>query len=208
MRIVKDGDERRKEILHVARTFFIQNGYENTSINDILKQIGIAKGTFYYYFASKEEILESIIKEIVEEGIYKANHILKDESIPLVLRIVQSIMVQKPDFEGQEVIRDQIHHVDNPRLERLYMKYMLQQVKVTLLPTIMEGINQGIFNTPYPEEALESTLLMGHLFFDINVYEWDELSFQKKITTFLYQIERIFEAKPGTFNPVLKMFEN
>lgn len=50
MRIVKDGGERRKELLDTARRLFISKGYEKTSINDILKEVGIAKGTFYYYF--------------------------------------------------------------------------------------------------------------------------------------------------------------
>ena len=53
-RIVKEADERRNEILDAAETLFTEKGYSKTTIIDILNQVGIAKGTFYYYFKSKE----------------------------------------------------------------------------------------------------------------------------------------------------------
>lgn len=61
MKTVKDAELRRQEILMTARELFIKKGYDKTSVNDILKVVDIAKGTFYYYFSSKEEVLEAII---------------------------------------------------------------------------------------------------------------------------------------------------
>ena len=54
MRIVKEHDERRNEIITTAEEFFLTKGFNKTTVNDILKRIGIAKGTFYHYFVSKE----------------------------------------------------------------------------------------------------------------------------------------------------------
>ena len=50
MRIVKEHDERKNEIIDTASCIFAQKGYDKTSVNDILNAIGIAKGTFYHYF--------------------------------------------------------------------------------------------------------------------------------------------------------------
>ena len=61
MKTVKDAELRRQEILMTAKKLFIKKGYDKTSVNDILKVVDIAKGTFYYYFSSKEEVLEAII---------------------------------------------------------------------------------------------------------------------------------------------------
>lgn len=61
MRVVKDAAERRKEILDVAERLFCTNGFDNTSTNDILAEIGIARGTLYYHFRSKEDILDAMI---------------------------------------------------------------------------------------------------------------------------------------------------
>ncbi len=67
MRIVKDPIERRNEILDAAETLFTTKGYNETTIIDILKAVGIAKGTFYYYFKSKEELLFELARQVVEE---------------------------------------------------------------------------------------------------------------------------------------------
>ena len=52
MKTVKDAELRRQEILMTARELFIKKGYDKTSVNDILKVVDIAKGTFYYYFSA------------------------------------------------------------------------------------------------------------------------------------------------------------
>ena len=61
MRVVKEAAERRKEILDAAEQLFAAKGYDKTSTNDILEKVGIARGTLYYHFKSKEDILDAVI---------------------------------------------------------------------------------------------------------------------------------------------------
>ena len=62
--------QKRKKIIDKARELFAKNGYEETKVEDITKDLGISKGSFYTYFATKEEllyeVLEKIKKEIIE----------------------------------------------------------------------------------------------------------------------------------------------
>ena len=51
MRIVKNSVVRKNEILDVAEKLFCADGYDNTSTNDILSELSIARGTLYYYLA-------------------------------------------------------------------------------------------------------------------------------------------------------------
>lgn len=67
MRVTKDPQIRRKEIIDAARDLFIEKGYENTSIDDIVRRVSVAKGLFYYYFPKKESILAAIADQFVEE---------------------------------------------------------------------------------------------------------------------------------------------
>ena len=69
-RIVKEADERRNEILDAAETL-LQKRVLKTTIIDILNQVGIAKGTFYYYFKSKEEVMDAIIERFPLNRTYK-----------------------------------------------------------------------------------------------------------------------------------------
>ncbi|WP_158453440.1 TetR/AcrR family transcriptional regulator [Pelosinus fermentans] len=61
VRTIKDPEVRRSELIDAAQELFIAFGYNKTMIIDIVKKAGVAKGTFYYYFPSKEAILEAII---------------------------------------------------------------------------------------------------------------------------------------------------
>lgn len=65
-RVVKEAEARRNEILDAAEILFTGKGYAKTTIIDILEAVGIAKGTFYYHFKSKEEVMDAIIDRIVE----------------------------------------------------------------------------------------------------------------------------------------------
>lgn len=206
MKLVKEGEVRRKEILIAARELFIKKGYEQTSVNNILKMVNIAKGTFYYYFPSKEEVLEAIILDIVEEGIIRAENILKDKSIPLVNRIMMAIMAQEPEFEGSDEIKDELHNVENSKLERLYLKEMLKRMTPILQELIDEGIEEGIFQMEYPTESIESVLLLGHMMFDCDVFGWEREDYPKKIKAFLFNVEKLLGTKEGELNVLLQMF--
>ena len=59
-RIRKVPEVRRTELIDAALELFCSAGYEKTMILDIVKKTGVAKGTFYYYFSTKEAVLEAI----------------------------------------------------------------------------------------------------------------------------------------------------
>lgn len=77
MRIVKNPDERKQEILDAAVRVFTRKGYEKTSISDIAKEIGISQGLCYRYYASKEEMYDAAIDKyasfIVERNIQRTD---------------------------------------------------------------------------------------------------------------------------------------
>ncbi|EKQ58153.1 MULTISPECIES: TetR/AcrR family transcriptional regulator [unclassified Clostridium] len=68
---------KEKELLSAAYNLFLKNGIEKTSIDDIAKNAGVAKGTFYLYFSDKYDILNKLIlqksNEIIREGLAKTN---------------------------------------------------------------------------------------------------------------------------------------
>lgn len=206
MKTVKEGEVRRRQILLTARELFIKKGYEQTSVNDILKIVDIAKGTFYYYFSSKEEVLETIILDIVEEGARRAKKILKDKSIPLVNRIMMAIMAQAPEFEGSDEIKEEIHKVENPKLEQLYLRAMLKRMTPVLQEPVLEGIDRDVFHMEYPTECIESILLLGHMMFDCDVFKWKMEDYPRKIQAFLCNAERMLGTKEGELKEFIRMF--
>ncbi len=63
MRIVKDPEVRKKEILTGALRVFSRKGYDKTTITDIAKELGISQGLCYRYYSSKEEIYDAVLEE-------------------------------------------------------------------------------------------------------------------------------------------------
>ena len=68
-RIVKDAAVRRTEILDTAQYLCYSKGYERTSVQDIIDEIGIAKGTFYHYFRSKQDLLDALVDRIADQTV-------------------------------------------------------------------------------------------------------------------------------------------
>ena len=68
-------EDRRARIEQTALALFLQNGIENTSINQITKQAQIAKGTFYLYFKDKDELVRS---SLVHQNLKALDQALKD----------------------------------------------------------------------------------------------------------------------------------
>ena len=66
---MKKGEKRKKELLKIAYDMFITQGYENTSVDEIIEKAQIAKGTYYYYFQSKEQTLEEVIDMMIDNEI-------------------------------------------------------------------------------------------------------------------------------------------
>jgi TetR/AcrR family transcriptional repressor of nem operon len=61
----RDGKSTRETILEVATRLMHVRGYQNTSLDDVLRESGIGKGNFYYYFRSKEDLGFAILEHLV-----------------------------------------------------------------------------------------------------------------------------------------------
>lgn len=207
MKSKKEGEMRKQEIILAARGLFVKRGYDQTSVDEVLKIVGIAKGTFYYYFESKEELLDAIIIDIVDEGVIRAENILKDKSIPLLPRIMMAIMAQAEKFEGSDRIRVRIHNADNTRLERLYLREVLKRMTPVLQEPVAEGIDLGIFRIMYPTECIETILLLGYMMFFCSVFQRETQDHPRKIEAFLFNAEKLLGAKEGELNGFLQMFD-
>ena len=74
--------DKREAILRAATTVFAHNGYFNSKVADIAREAGVADGTVYLYFKSKEEILHSIFDRSVDEALGEAKKKIKSISDP------------------------------------------------------------------------------------------------------------------------------
>lgn len=161
-RTVKDYDERRAEILTAAQGLFFSKGYEATSVQEIIDAVGIAKGTFYHYFDSKVDLLDALIMSMAEEQLQKAQAILDERDLDAAQKL-QRIFSETAGWktDNREFFLDILRtfYSDDNLVVRMKLFLQAKQTMRGVLEQIIrQGVDEGIFDTPYPERIGEVIL--------------------------------------------------
>jgi AcrR family transcriptional regulator len=194
VRTVKKPAERRKEIMDMAERLFMTSGYEETSVNAIVERLSIAKGTFYHYFSSKEEILGAILERYMDnfaiglKSIYENTEIEPIEKIKIVLRHL--IM---PDSQNESLTRN-VRDDRDAKLHSALSDKFYNTFKPIVVGVLREGIEKGAFKMKYPEEIAEVLMLgvQGYMHLHIPNFKDKVYAFKK-----LKALEEIFERVLG-----------
>lgn len=206
MRTVKSAQERRNEILDVASELFVQKGFEGTSTNDILEKVGIARGTLYYHFKSKEEILDAIVERINQQVVERLEEIVCKKEIPIMERLVLAVRALRVDTELGEELMEQVHKPQNALMHQKMQEMLLRQITPLFQELIEKGIQQGLVETHFPKETLEMILLYAFIMFDDEM-EQSEEERNLRIKAFVFNVERLLGAPTGSLaKAVLQCF--
>lgn len=203
MRIVKDAEERKNEILDVAEKLFCAKGYDNTSTNDILEEVGIARGTLYYHFKSKEDILDAMIERLTNQLVGKAAVIALDETIPVLERLTRTMLALNLDSDLGDMVMEQIHRPQNALLHQKLENILLERVNKLITKIAEDGMKQGIIHTDYPAEAVEMLMTYSYTAFD-SMMHYSKEEEERKIMGFIYHAERVLGMEEGALLETVK----
>jgi len=159
----KNGSSRKNDILDAAQDLFVRQGYEETPVSAILDAAGVAKGTFYHYFTSKEDLLDTIV-ERVSDRIMEATRQAMSAEQGDALRRLNAFFEASAQWKtaNRELIQGLIKPVCASAniVLRHKMRQRAEQVAIPLLGGIIrQGVEEGVFDTPFPDEAAE--LIVG-----------------------------------------------
>lgn len=156
MRTVKEHDTRKTEIMDTAEELFISKGYDKTTINDILKRIGIAKGTFYHYFTSKEEVMEAVIMRIIDQDMVIATEIAADSNLGALDKISHYLFRQAAgNNDTKTLMLAEFPKVENALMKQRALEGTLAHICPILAKIVEEGNQNQEFNTTYPLVATQ-----------------------------------------------------
>lgn len=209
-RIVKEYDERYQEFLDVAQRLFYQHGYEQVSVRQIIDTVGVAKGTFYHYFAAKSDLLDAVVKRSLSEALTILQPLVDDPTLDAVTKFDEifarlgSWKIASKDFYlnlMKVLYRD----------ENLLLRTKMQRANIaSLIPllarVIKEGVDEGLFAVDSPTETAEIVLNLGIALSESVVYtllaneEWSPLlePMMAKIHAYERSIERVLHAPEGS----------
>lgn len=149
VRNVKIHDERKQELIDTAKRLFLEKGIEHTTISMLVGEIGVAHGLFYYYFKSKDEVVECVL-----------DNMLNDLKIDLSMKLHES----EKDFSNKlKILMKALYDIyyfklDANRLEdwvRIYYRDKLSKFLIDIEQDIVqEGIQNGYIKVPNAELVL------------------------------------------------------
>ena len=206
MRVIKDADQRKNEILDAAETLFTLKGFDKTSTNEILEAVGIARGTLYYHFKSKEDIMDALIERHTSRLLKAAKEIAEDKGKPVYDRITQSVRALKMNQSGNEVL-EHIHRPQNALMHQKVQKTILNGLPPILSGIIREGIEDNLFHTPYPYECVEMLVVYASTVFDGDMLDINQQEYDSRAQALIFNVERLLGVESGTLSFASQIFE-
>lgn len=206
MRVVKKAEERKSEILDAADELFGQKGFDGTSTTDILENVGIARGTLYHHFKSKEDIMDALIDRYTVRLLDAAQEIAVDKSIPVVERIIRVVMAMNLSGGSSKEIMEHIHKPQNALMHQKIQKVIINGLPPILTAIIREGIEQGMFSTPFPYECMEMVVIYANTVFDDDMITLTNEERGSRMLAFVCNVERLLGAASGSLMDVMQMF--
>lgn len=170
--------ETRKKILEVSKDLFLKKGFDNTSIQDIINGLGgLTKGVIYHHFESKQEILQSIIRENNQEIL---NYNWRGDTG--LEKIQNSLMDAFSNFEQQRLVYSASIKLRSPRLLGEQYLSLLSDFLPEIRERVYEGVKDESIKTEYPEELADLIVLTLNIWigFQISVYSVEELKRKMK----------------------------
>lgn len=190
--------DRKQALVKIAYRLFVTQGYENTSVDDIIAEAAIAKGTYYYHFDSKEAILEDVVDLIIAQSVARAHEVIASH-LPLEQKLVATIIALRPSFEEQPV-KDAIHIPTNVILHEKVNQRILAEAVPIISQVVREAKLQGIFHCDdHIEERVRMVLILSSELFDHTQVT------AASIAVFIETIEKIFGARPGTLSFITQL---
>ncbi|MEK3722622.1 TetR/AcrR family transcriptional regulator [Paenibacillus sp. FSL H8-0034] len=194
-RISKDPEVRRNEILDVAMELFKIKGFEHTSVSDIVKKMGVAQGTFYYYFNSKEEVVNAACERTLLSRFADVKSTTENAGLTAFEKLSKIILEAAPTPQEQTVL-DYLHDASNITL---HQKWKVAEIKA-LIPYVAEIVRQGVkageFSIKQPEEAAEFLLVGAAFWLDDGIFKWSD----EEVATKRNALRWIFDQLLGGVN--------
>lgn len=204
----------REKILFTSQQLFFEQGYNKTSVQNIIDGVGIAKGTFYHYFKSKHELLEELTDLLVEDEVKRVRDYINntdDDPITMLNTIHHDHVSWKMDKLEMLFVVFQAMYADANSPFRLMMEKKSFQQNLPLYNTIIQrGVQEGYFDTEYPDLVGELVLNIGldlsnkiaHIILHHKDYKDPYETASRHIEFMFHAMERMLGAYEGTIEPI------
>jgi AcrR family transcriptional regulator len=145
-----DREARRAEIVSAATAAFAERGIAQTAVSDIVKAAGVAQGTFYLYFKSKDDVVVAVaerIGDVMVDGIERVVAVPDLSAVDKFFALLDQLSDSTSNPDASELI--EIMHGDRNRAVHDRLAEQLTPRLVSIIERIIDqGLAEGVFAVP------------------------------------------------------------
>ena len=149
----------REKVLAAAEELFFEQGYDATSVREVVERAGVTKGALYHHFTSKEDLLYEMYMELFRVNLAGLDRILRDGSDPaqMLRQIIDDLVITNADsFRGVTVAARELRRLDQDRWVSLQADWRRYQDSVRKI--IRDAQEQGVFAATASPEIISWTI--------------------------------------------------
>lgn len=147
----------KKKVLDAAYELFCERGYEKTSVQSIIDKAGTSKGGFYHHFGTKEDVVEAITFQFVDE-LKSRYHKMQEDETKSVFELINGVIREVNSYKVSMIgtwpgLTKMFSFEGNTRVIQSMAKQFEKVTADAYYSLIIRGVNERLFNTEYPKQS-------------------------------------------------------
>ncbi len=196
-RISKDPEERRQELVQAAYELFKEKGYDQVNVSDIVGRVGVAQGTFYYYFKTKLDVLDAVIDLHMQYYVDALDAIADDPGLTPMEKVQATIVSSARTDEAERRILELLNSNEGFVTHKKFMAEM-RMIAPPMAKIVEEGVRTGVFKVRNPRETVELMLYMWGCIGDALKLSRDHDEYLRKVQALEDITAKVLGIKEGS----------
>lgn len=193
--------DKRELIFDALEELMLTVPFKDISVESIAQKANVGKGSIYYYFESKDEILDDVIERSYRRAVreYLDNIKLEQTALGRIKQLFRSVI--KKDFgDSRHNLIVTLHLHDDLVLHNKLKAIAVQELSPILTVLLEQGIEEGSIKIEYPKESAELIVTVLTVFLDNTAAALDKVSAMKKLKIFANVLETCLKTPKGSFD--------
>ena len=155
MRQRKKPGVRRAELVAAAARLFAEQGVDDTAVSDVVRAAGVAQGTFYLYFDSKDAIVCAVVESLINSVAERIEEALEDAGLSAIEKLdaMAEALLEISDEPYEVELMAIFHRADNLAVHDRVVRSLGERITPHLAGIVDQGIAEGIFAPQEPVAA-------------------------------------------------------
>ncbi|MEL7565809.1 MAG: TetR/AcrR family transcriptional regulator [Dehalobacterium sp.] len=202
----KNHSTKKNELVGIAEKLFLERGYEETSVDDILNASGLSKGGFYHYFKSKDEVLAESISNFAKNLLKELEPIIEDKRLNALEKLKRCLEKKTASQKSKRKLLKYMNMLMES--DFTFYKFTLAITQKYIEPfarVIEQGVEEGIFKVEFPRETAD-ILLRAVTSVPQSVFYGEYVQDKNKALKYKASLEAVMTRTLGIENEEIKIY--